>query len=98
MLTTLAAGGSPILRKPDRVLVRELEGEAILLDLETETYFGLDAVGTRIWAELLRKPSVDAACEALLEALDVEPAVLRRDVEGLVAELVEAGLLERRAA
>lgn len=80
--------------KPEHVLVRELEGEAILLNLETETYFGLDEIGTRIWAELLANGSLEGACEALEEELDVEPAVLRRDVERLVDELVEKGLLE----
>ncbi len=34
------------------VLVRELEGEAVLLDLETGRYFGLNATGVRIWALL----------------------------------------------
>lgn len=84
--------------KPEHVLLRELEGEAILLDLETETYFGLDEIGTRVWQALLASPSVGEACEALLEELDVAPAVLRDDVERLVGELVDAGLLELRPA
>lgn len=83
---------------PDHVLMRELEGEGILLDLETETYFGLDEVGTRMWAELVANPSVEEACRVLQEEFDVEPSVLRRDLERLVAELVETGLLEPRAA
>lgn len=83
--------------KPEHVLVRELEGEAILLNLETETYFGLDEIGTRIWAELVVSESVEGASEALQGEFDVEPNVLRRDVERLVTELVEKGLLELRA-
>jgi len=31
------------------VVFRELDGEAVILNLETGTYFGLDTVGTRIW-------------------------------------------------
>lgn len=81
-------------RKPEHVLLRELEGEAVLLNLETETYFGLDEVGTRIWRELVASPSVERACEVLQEEFDVEPAVLRRDVESLIAQLLEARLLE----
>lgn len=83
--------------KPEHVVLRELEGEAILLNLETETYFGLDEVGTLIWNALVAAPSVEGACELLLDELDVEPAVLRRDVEKLVGELLEAGLLELRS-
>ena len=84
-------------RKPDHVVMRELEGEAILLNLETETYFGLDEVGTRIWTELVASPDVERACEVLQEEFDVEPSVLRGDVERLAAELVETGLLEHRS-
>lgn len=83
--------------KPEHVLVRELAGEAILLNLETETYFGLDEIGTRIWAELVVTESVEGASEALQGEFDVDQNVLRRDVERLVTELVEKGLLELRA-
>lgn len=82
--------------KPDHVVMRELEGEAILLNLETERYFGLDEVGTRMWTELVASPSVEGACEALEREFEVEPAVLRRDLEALVAQLVDSGLLEAR--
>ncbi len=36
-------------RIPDEVIFRELDGEAVILNLDTGIYFGLDAVGTRIW-------------------------------------------------
>lgn len=90
-------GDRRTLHKPDRVVMRELDGESILLNLDTETYFGLDDVGTRVWAELVEHGSVERASETLHEEFDVAPEVLRRDVERLVAELVENGLLELRA-
>jgi hypothetical protein len=37
---------------PEGVLVRELEGESVMLNLNSEFYFGLDEVGTRMWAVL----------------------------------------------
>ena len=80
--------------KPDHVVMRELEGEAVLLNLRTETYFGLDEVGTRIWTELAAGGSVDGACEALQEEFEVDPGVLRGDIEKLVSELLGSGLLE----
>ena len=36
-------------RISDDVRFQELQGEAVLLDLKSATYFGLDQVGTRIW-------------------------------------------------
>lgn len=77
--------------------MRELEGEAILLNLETERYFGLDEVGTRMWSELVASPSIELACEALEREFEVEPATLRRDVDALIGQLVDSGLLETGA-
>ena len=56
---------------PDMVLFRELDGESVLLNLKTESYLGLDDVGTRMWTVLTAEPSVQAAYEVLLSEYDV---------------------------
>ena len=81
-------------RVPESVVFRELDGEAVLLDLDSERYFGLDAVGTRMWACLTTCESLGAACDALILEYDVEPERLERDLLDLVGQLVEQGLLE----
>jgi hypothetical protein len=83
--------------RPD-VLVREIRGESVLLDLASESYFGLDDVGTAMWRELVASPSIDEACRALVEEYDVAPEVLKADLERFVSRLVEAGLVEVRDA
>lgn len=83
---------------PESVLSREVAGETVILDTAGGTYFGLDEVGTRIW-ELLRDGRTVGETEtALLEQYEVEPAELRRDLERLVRELLEQGLLRAAAA
>jgi hypothetical protein len=76
------------------VLVRELAGEAVLLDLKRETYFGLDPVGTRMWQALTTAETIQSAFEMLLSEYEVEPDVLRRDLEALIAMLRGEGLIE----
>lgn len=78
---------------PDGVLVRELQGESVLLNINSESYFGLDDVGTRMWTALTAAPSVEAAYEALLAEYEVEPERLRADLSGFIEKLVELGLL-----
>ena len=78
---------------PDHVLVRELVGESVLLNLDSETYFGLDEIGTRFWLLLTESPSIQAAYETLQAEFDVEPEQLRRDLEILLGQLLEQGLL-----
>ena len=77
----------------DSVLIRELEGEAVLLNLDNETYYGLDEVGTRMWAVLATSPSIAAAHAALLEEYDVAPDRLESDLRVWIGQLVENGLL-----
>jgi Coenzyme PQQ synthesis protein D (PqqD) len=77
---------------PD-TLVEELAGEAVLLNLASERYFGLDEVGTRMWQALTTADNVQAAHATLLSEYDVAPDVLRRDLLDLVQQLVEHGLV-----
>lgn len=79
---------------PSNVLFRELEGECVILNLDTESYFGLDDVGTRMWLALTRNESISAALDALQEEFDVDPARLRGDLEELLVDLLDQGLLE----
>ena len=81
---------------PD-VLFQEVNGELVLLDLEGEVYFGLDATGTRIWQLLSEGRSVPELLDALETEYDVERAVLEADVDELITQLIEAGLVTQRA-
>jgi hypothetical protein len=85
-------------RKPEDVLVRPLGAEAVLLNLASESYFGLDEMGTRMWEALLGEASIEAAYRNLSEEFDVSPERLREDLSRLVDSLVDAGLLEIRRA
>ena len=77
---------------PD-VLFQEVGGETVLLDLESEHYFGLDAVGTRIWGLIGEGASVDGMVDTLLQEYEVERATLEADVAELLSRLAEAGLI-----
>jgi hypothetical protein len=82
---------------PAHVMVRYLDRESVLLNLETEQYFGLDETGTRMWQLLTASPNIDAAYQELLEEFDVEPELLRANLVELLGRLVESGLLQVHA-
>jgi Coenzyme PQQ synthesis protein D (PqqD) len=77
---------------PD-VLHQELGGETVLLNLANENYFGLDAVGTRVWQVLTETQSANDVVTRLTEEYDVPTAQLRADVAKLITELAVAGLV-----
>ena len=74
-------------------LFQELEGETVLLNLQSERYYGLDDVGTRMWQLLAENGDVAAALAQLLQEYAVEPAQLEADLAALIGRLAEAGLL-----
>ena len=80
------------------VVFRELSGEAVLLNLESGVYYGLDAVGTRVWSLLTANHPLSKVCSIMLEEFDVAPDVLEHDVMRLVGELCEKGLVAPRLA
>ena len=77
---------------PD-VLFQEVSGELVLLDLSSESYFGLDAIGARIWGLLESGASVGNVLDTLMEEYEVERGTLEADLGELLDKLAEAGLI-----
>jgi len=86
---------SKVLLSPD-VMVREVGGEIVVLDLKTEKYLCLDEVATSMWQALTAAESVEAAYEVLAAEFDVEGEQLRRDLDEFIQELIKLGLIEVR--
>ena len=72
---------------------KELGGEAVVLDLASGMYFGLDETSTRLWQLLQDRSTLRAACERLREEFDVEPARVEQDAIDFVRQLADAGLV-----
>jgi len=78
---------------PKDVVFRDLAGESVILNLETGIYFGLNEVGTRIWSLLVEHGDKNKVVQGMLAEFNVEEQDLRRDVDKLLQELSEKGLL-----
>src|ERR1700756_2834749 len=79
---------------PSHVLVRVLDKESVLLNIETERYFGLDETGTRMWQLVTAAPQIEVAYRQLLDEYDVEPELLRENLTDFLGRLGENGLLQ----
>lgn len=78
---------------PSHVIYRELQGESVLLNLDSERYFGLDQIGTRIWEVLAESETILMAYQTLLEEYDVEPEIIKQDIDKLNQNLLDQGLV-----
>ena len=78
----------------DDILFQELDGEAVLLSTRTGEYFGLDAVGLRMFSLLQRHGRVDRVIDAIVAEYEVEAERARRDVTDFVERLSSEGLVD----
>lgn len=79
------------------VMSQEVSGETVLLDLQSESYFGLDEVGTRVWQLLQEKDDLQGVYDVMLAEYDVEPDQLKDDLEELLGKLSDSGLVSLEA-
>ena len=82
------------IRIPENVVARDIAGESMLLDLDTGSYFGLDAVGSRIWHLLEEMENSEEVVQVLLKEYEVEAVRLRQDLTELLKELQCRSLVE----
>ena len=75
------------------VLFQEISGEIVLLDLASESYFGLDEIGARIWGLLGEDKNQGQILDVLLQEYEVDKKTLEGDLAELMGELLEAGLI-----
>ena len=76
------------------VLVSEVGLESVFLNLRSESYFGLDEVGTRMWKLLTESDTVQQAFDQLLIEFNIDEAQLRLDLDELIQKLIANGLVE----
>jgi hypothetical protein len=81
-------------RPAERVLSQTLGGEAVLLDLKSEQYFGLDPTGTRIWELIHELSEVDRIFEHLVAEYDAPADAIATDLNDLLSRLATAGLID----
>jgi hypothetical protein len=70
-----------------------VEGETVLVHLQTNEIYALNPTATRAWDMLATGSNREEVQEALLEEFDVPPDQLRDEIDTLIAELVEKKLL-----
>lgn len=78
------------------LLSSKIDEEVIIMGLQTDKYYGLDAIASRIW-ELLEEPrSLDELVLLLCEEYEVEEAVCREETLALLQEMAKQKLVHER--
>jgi Coenzyme PQQ synthesis protein D (PqqD) len=79
-------------------MASDVAGETVILGLTAGRYYGVDAVGARVW-QLIQTPTAFADVRrTIVTEYDVEPARCEADLLALLQKMADAGLVEVRDA
>ena len=71
-----------------------MEGETIVLQLESGTYFSLNEVGVTVWNALDEARTVNDLKERVLAEYNVEDAQCSADIRALLEDLLKEKMIE----
>ncbi|MFV3131424.1 PqqD family peptide modification chaperone [Niveispirillum sp. KHB5.9] len=79
-------------RSPDP-LTTEVDGETVMMDVESGSYFNLDRIGSAIWARLENPVRFDDLCRDLHAIYDAPLDTIRADVAALLSRMLSHKLV-----
>jgi hypothetical protein len=96
-MATLEAGS--VLRPADEEIVAKvLDGEAVIINLGTGTYYSADGVGGFIWERVAEGMPVEGVAGAVVATYQVDAQRAAADLEKFLGEAIGEGLLVAEAA
>ena len=88
--------GESIVGRRERVIVQQVEGDSVLLDIDSGAYFTLNPVGSLVWERCDGSATVSTIVSAVCDEFDADPGTVLTDVLDLVDALAGAGLVIAR--
>lgn len=94
MSVNAAFGPEDRFKRTAQVLATEIDGETVMLAMQTGVYHSLGGVGARIWALLETPATVDQMAEKIAAEYSVPLAQCREDTLAFFEQLHGASLIE----
>ena len=94
MVTKKNIGPNTTIAQTKELVSSDLDGETVLLSIETGKYYNMDPIGSRIW-ELIEEPlSVSKLCDILLNEFEVERKQCEQEVVAFLNKLAGDRLVQ----
>ena len=81
------------MRRANTTMTRRVEDEVVILDVTSGRYFSLDGAGALIWERLEKDATRDELIDAVVAVFDVDRKTAATDIDELVADLTDRGLV-----
>lgn len=86
--------GATVLRRNPELLSVEMDGDLVMMSIETGSYFGVSGIGPSIWEFLENPRKFDEVVDEICENFEVDPDTAAADLHIFVARLAENGMVE----
>lgn len=84
---------STVLSQSGSALATEVDGEVVLIGIDSGQYYGLDAVGSAIWRGLDQPCRVDDLCARLQTDFDGDADTIERETLAFLDQLAARDLI-----
>lgn len=80
----------------DKIFWRKVEGDTVILNIDTGFYYTLDEVGSEIWDMVLDNQNEEQILSHILDKYDIDEEVVKKDVKIIVKNLEKEKLIETK--
>ncbi|HYP07127.1 MAG TPA: PqqD family protein [Bryobacteraceae bacterium] len=87
-----------ILRPDPQLPSTEIDGEIVLMNCLTDSYYSLSETAAAVWKALKPGASLQSICQTLLREYTVDEETCRRDVSAFLQMLLQQGLIQTAEA
>lgn len=82
------------IKRKDEIISGDVDGETVMMSIESGQYHSLNLTGNRIW-ELLESPcTVGKIIETLKDEFDAKPEVITEEVCRFLGQLLERDVIQ----
>ena len=78
--------------RKEGLITADMDGETVMMDIETGKYYNLGRTGVDIWKNLENHHTVDRIVDEMMEIYDVERAECEKETKSFLTQLIDAGL------
>ena len=78
------------------VMIVDLSGEAVILNMDNWVYYGLNGLGYRVWNLIQEPKRIDEIKSMILGEYDVDSEVCEQDLLAFICDMAGEGLVETK--
>jgi hypothetical protein len=83
------------MKRSEKAMARTVDDEIVILDIASGQFYGINDVGSLVWDLLEYDTTRGALIKAVTAEFDVDSAQAGDDIDALITQLSDAGLVEQ---